>query len=267
MEVLRWIADGCPDGSLLTASTKLRAVGLANRKLVTVTRGKAGWRASITTAGEFYLKHGRYEPPPPTPVKDPPQATRSGGVTEVLARGVRKSGAPLPKPLMESETVQRILKADQRFRVPAAARSKLNLRRHVIYKQETTMRFQVRITRVQVATRNVTATDPEAAAAKLREELDKPYGLYASWETVGSEIEVIQAEEVRNITPVNLTREGPMLIALSEAARATGVSYGILSDLANKGDIEQVRVGKRRYLKRQSVLDFIERNTLRGHVY
>lgn len=69
------------------------------------------------------------------------------------------------------------------------------------------------------------------------------------------------------VKPVELDREGPMLISLADAARATGISYSQLGDIAGKGSIEQVRVGSRRYLKRKSLLDFIERNIYRGWAY
>lgn len=60
-------------------------------------------------------------------------------------------------------------------------------------------------------------------------------------------------------------RECPrLLISLADAARATGISYNQLGQLAYSGGIEQVKVGSRRYLKRQSLLDFIDRNTYRG---
>jgi len=119
----------------------------------------------------------------------------------------------------------------------------LRLKTNVMYKQEVVVRFEVKITRVQVATRYVTATDQEAAAEKIREQLEKPYGLYANFETVGSEIEVVQKEENHLIKPIDLDREGPMLISLADAARATGISYSQLGDIAGKGSIEQVRVG------------------------
>ena len=58
-----------------------------------------------------------------------------------------------------------------------------------------------------------------------------------------------------------------MLISLADAARATGISYSQLGQIAASGSIEQVKVGSRRYLKRTSLLDFIERNSYRGWAY
>lgn len=265
LAVLRWVGNGCPDGPLAVPANKNRAQALANRGLVEVKRGKPGWRAVLTEAGRFYLDHGRYpEPPKPELAEsvDPPEGTG----------GRRPPGRPRKVPDQPGSdpdlgTVRRIVKADPRFRVPATVAKRLRLRTNVMYRQEVVVRFEAKITRVQVATRYVTATDQEAAAEKIREQLEKPYGLYANFETVGSEIEVVQKEENHLIKPIELDREGPMLISLADAARATGISYSQLGDIAGKGSIEQVRVGSRRYLKRKSLLDFIERNTYRGWAY
>jgi hypothetical protein len=59
LEVLRWIANGCPDGVMPDSSHKTTAVALRNRGLAIVsTRG--GWHAQVTDAGRHYLEHGRY---------------------------------------------------------------------------------------------------------------------------------------------------------------------------------------------------------------
>jgi hypothetical protein len=60
--ILRWVADGCPDGALgRRAATKIRAQALANRGLIAISRGKAGWRATLTENGIFYIRHGHYQ--------------------------------------------------------------------------------------------------------------------------------------------------------------------------------------------------------------
>ena len=265
LAVLRWVGDGCPDGPLAVPANKNRAQALANRGLVEVKRGKPGWRAVLTEAGRFYRDHGRYpEPPKPEPAKTIDAPVGTGGR--------RRPGRPRdvtdePGSVPDSATVRRMARDDPGFNVPAPVAKRLRLKTNVMYKQEVVVRFEVKITRVQVATRYVTATDQEAAAEKIREQLEKPYGFYANFETVGSQIEVVQKEENHAIKPVELDREGPMLISLADAARATGISYSQLGDIAGKGSIEQVRVGSRRYLKRKSLLDFIERNTYRGWAY
>lgn len=48
---------------------------------------------------------------------------------------------------------------------------------------------------MQVATRYVPATDQEAAAEKIPEQLEKPYGFLREARDVRSEIQVVQKEE------------------------------------------------------------------------
>lgn len=60
VEVLRWIADGCPDGVVEGYSYKHTAGALHDRKLVTVTRKRGAWQAEVTDAGHHYLEHGTY---------------------------------------------------------------------------------------------------------------------------------------------------------------------------------------------------------------
>jgi hypothetical protein len=60
LEVLKWIADGCPDGVMKDYTYKTTAIALQGRRLVTVTRKRGGWHAQLTAAGSYYLEHGRY---------------------------------------------------------------------------------------------------------------------------------------------------------------------------------------------------------------
>jgi len=53
---------------------------------------------------------------------------------------------------LDAEAVRRILAANPRFNVPASVQKKLKLNKDVVYKQEVDMKFEVKITRVQVAT-------------------------------------------------------------------------------------------------------------------
>lgn len=82
--VLRWIAEGCPGGVMEGHSYKQTARALADRRLVTVRRGRAGWSAEITEVGRYYLEHGEFPAHPPTkaPAKAPtsrrPSAARDG---------------------------------------------------------------------------------------------------------------------------------------------------------------------------------------------
>jgi hypothetical protein len=62
LEVLRWIADGCPEGRWRKDdfSYKARAAALKNRGLVAIKGHAATWAAVITEAGSHYLEHGSY---------------------------------------------------------------------------------------------------------------------------------------------------------------------------------------------------------------
>ena len=111
---------------------------------------------------------------------------------------------------------------DWHYLIPPRARSELRLRKHTIYRRDTQMRYKVRVIRVQVAERYVRATDPDTAAEKAREEFEKPYAYYGSWNTVASEVDVLEEDRVESIALVDLIREGPMLIPLKRRCRRPG---------------------------------------------
>jgi hypothetical protein len=54
LEVLKWMADGCPDGVMEDFTYKTTAVALQSRGLVSVRRTRDGWTALVTPAGEHY---------------------------------------------------------------------------------------------------------------------------------------------------------------------------------------------------------------------
>lgn len=60
VEVLQWIADGCPDAVMVGYTHKTTAIALQSRKLVTVTRKRGVWRAVATPSGQHYLHPGDY---------------------------------------------------------------------------------------------------------------------------------------------------------------------------------------------------------------
>lgn len=83
VEVLRWIADGCPDGVWPNDSHKISARALEVRNVVTVSRRGGRWHAEIKADGRYYLEHGRYPelarepvPHPVPPVQTPPEPVR-----------------------------------------------------------------------------------------------------------------------------------------------------------------------------------------------
>lgn len=58
--VLKWIADGCPDGVMIGTTYKKSGDALRDRGLVTISKRGGGWRASITDAGKYFLEHGKH---------------------------------------------------------------------------------------------------------------------------------------------------------------------------------------------------------------
>lgn len=178
LAVLRWVAEGHPDGPLASPGNRNRAQALANRGLVTIRRGKPGRRAALTEAGRHYLDHGDY---PVRPTRAPrresapvrPQSTDPAAAAILTTRGPRRMEHPEPE-------------RDWHYLIPPKARGELRLRKHTIYRRDTQMRYKVRVTRVQVAEQYIRATDPDTAAEKAREEFEKPYAYYGSWNTVAS---------------------------------------------------------------------------------
>jgi excisionase family DNA binding protein len=131
--------------------------------------------------------------------------------------------------------------------------------------RETYVRYKVVVTRVQVAERFVRATSEEDAAAKVQEEFDRPYGYFGSWKTTTSEVDVIEAEQTTVLGPVHLSNEGPYLLSIKDAAKALGISYSTLYQMTTQGDIEWVMIGSRKYISRESLMDFIKANTHKGY--
>lgn len=72
LEVLRWIADGCPEGKWPEDdfSYKTSAAALKSRGLATIKGRGRTWSVAITEAGTHYVEHGTYPPSdtPRTPV-------------------------------------------------------------------------------------------------------------------------------------------------------------------------------------------------------
>ncbi len=68
--VLRWVADGCPDGVMDGSAHRISAAALRSRGLIRVSGRGRTWSATITEAGSAYL----VSPPPPR--KQTPRPTR-----------------------------------------------------------------------------------------------------------------------------------------------------------------------------------------------
>lgn len=130
------------------------------------------------------------------------------------------------------------------------------------------MRFRLQVKRIQTAERTVSAVDEEAAARKVKAELDQPYGFFGTWRTEGIDIEVLSVESRIAGMSVDIggVDGGPLLFSVKGAAETLGVSRGTLYELVRSGEIEHVRVGSRILISRNALERFIETNTHVGYV-
>lgn len=64
LDVLKWIAEGCPAGKWPEGDHSYRrsAAALKARGLVSITGHAKTWSASTIEAGTYYLEHGTYPP-------------------------------------------------------------------------------------------------------------------------------------------------------------------------------------------------------------
>ncbi|MDY0909516.1 helix-turn-helix domain-containing protein [Microbacterium sp. CFBP9034] len=108
------------------------------------------------------------------------------------------------------------------------------------------------------------ATDEEAAAQKVKDELTSPWAYAGRWEIKEREVEVVESEaEMSSVQLHAQTEGGPMLLKLKDAATELGISYGTLHALIKDGGIEFTQVGASKYISRVSLAAFIEANTHR----
>lgn len=56
-----------------------------------------------------------------------------------------------------------------------------------------------------------------------------------------------------------------MMLSLKDVASALGIPYSAVYELTNRGDIEYTRIGTRKYISRESLMNFIHQNTHRGY--
>lgn len=73
VEVLRWIGDSCPDSIMTGHSHKITARALHGRRLVDISKRNGLWSATLTDAGQYYVKHGDF--PSTLPTGKPSQAS------------------------------------------------------------------------------------------------------------------------------------------------------------------------------------------------
>lgn len=244
--VLKWIVEGCPSGVYPDDdfSHRVSARALETRGLIDISGHGKSWRATPTERGRRW---------PEASDEDRRERER---MTRPTQRVTTQQGAVE----VESGALGRAMR-----RMPRPARTPKKVPVRQVNRQETYMRYKVVVTRVLVAEKWVRATDEEDAARKVQEEFAKPYSYFGNWETKASEVEIIEAEQTTVIHPSKLSESGPMLLSLKDAAAALGIPYSALYELTNRGDIEYTKMGSRKYIQRESLMNFIATNTHRGY--
>src|ERR1700674_2900226 len=124
------------------------------------------------------------------------------------------------------------------------------------------MRSRFRIIRTQTAERSIRASDEDAAMQKVREELGQPYGFLGRWENAALEVELLSVDSGVEIQP-QAVDGGPLLLSVKDAATHLGISRGLMYELLNTGEIESLRIGKRRLISRDALHRFVETNSHR----
>jgi excisionase family DNA binding protein len=127
------------------------------------------------------------------------------------------------------------------------------------------MRYRIQIQRIQTAERVITARDEDHAHAKIAAELDKPYGMLASWTTVDIQVEIVSAESTVPGASAFALDGGALLLSVAEAAKQLGISRGRFYELVNCGEIDSVSIGRRRLISRDALAKFVETNTTAGY--
>jgi hypothetical protein len=104
LDVLRWIADGCPEEVMVGTSHKRTATALHDRRLVKVSKRGGTWSATVTDIGRHYLAHGNFPPKivPTTPSKTARTTSSAAEQREPIETtpGTRQQGPPAPSAIM-----------------------------------------------------------------------------------------------------------------------------------------------------------------------
>jgi hypothetical protein len=113
VEVLQWIADGCPDRVWPDFTYKHTAVALQGRRLAKVSK-RGGWHAEITDDGRYYLERGIY-PGEPAPAAKPMRV-------QPVPKASPKRPTPEPAPKVEQAPPARLSDDKPPIIVPAQLR-------------------------------------------------------------------------------------------------------------------------------------------------
>ena len=124
LAVLKWVADGCPDGVMADGGThKTSAKALQWRRLLEVSTKGGTWSATLTKAGHHYLTHGSYP--------DGHWTTRKRGAAPSsrpqLKSSARSRTADLPRPPRAKVTNKKLRPVDQLIADVVAAGGRLEV--------------------------------------------------------------------------------------------------------------------------------------------
>ncbi len=249
LDVLRWVADGCVGHSWPDDSHKLTARALESRGLLRVRRKDKTWHATVSECGQYYLDHGRY----PEPATPPTAAlTRPSSIDQ--AERIAQQVVHQATTRAERRSVQRVRRRKTQ---------KINSFDHL---KDIPMRYKIVVSRVQTAERYVRATSEDDAIRKVQQELERPYGFLGGWTTIGTDMDIVAAESpLADTAGTQINEEGSFLLSVKAAAKHLGISYGMLYELINRGEIAHVVIGSRRYISREQLNAFIEANTHTGY--
>jgi excisionase family DNA binding protein len=125
------------------------------------------------------------------------------------------------------------------------------------------MKYKVEGRRVQMMERWVRATDEAAALAKVRDEVSTPWGGFATWSTVNTTAEVVEAQG-DGLGPIDAVTGLPLLMSVANAAKHLGIGRASLYELVSAGEIEHVRVGSRIFISQEQMNDFIRTHSRVG---
>lgn len=239
VNVLQWIADGCPDREWPDESHKLSARALESRGLARVRRKDKHWHAVLTGDGQHYLDYGRYpEPQQPEPVPAP--------------RLVEAGHSPGRDAIAAARRAVRIATSSQERSSLSAARARVARQAaHPSLLKDIPMRYKIIVSRVQTAERHVRAISEEEAIRKVQEELERPYGFLGGWTTIGTDMDIVSIESVlHDQVPAQVSSEGSFLLSVKAASRHLGLGTWVVYGLMNRGEIAHVMIGSRRYISR-----------------
>lgn len=254
LDVLQWIADGCPGRDWPDESHKNSARALESRGLARVRRKGKLWHAVLSDDGRHYLEHGGYP--------EPPVAER-GSSRSLAASGRTAEEAAL---VTARQAIRQVTTSQERRALSAARARAARRSAHPSLLKDIPMRYKIIVSRVQTAERHVRAVSEEDAIRKVQEELQRPYGFLGGWTTIGTDMDIVTIESpLGDGAPPQISQDGSFLLSVKAASKHLGLSTAVLYELINRGEIAHVMIGSRRYISRDQISAFIEANTHTGY--